>query len=122
MPFGAITVNSKTYNPAQEGIYMYSGYTFGTGKDYFKISGAKRSKNSSALVCAVSRIVDIEIVSANPSSPDYRPMSCQLVISLPNNVTFVNGGDVITVADNAVADISSFLTSTTINRLLAGES
>lgn len=114
MPFAPITVNTKTFNAAGDGRYMLSTVAFGSPQDYFTIKGGSQSKDRKLITAAVSRIKEFDVTVNSVTT--RVTASVQLVISAPKT------GVPVAEFDTLALDISEFLTTATLNRLLAGES
>lgn len=112
MPFGTISVNTKLYDPRSEGLYALSTLTFGNPKNEFRIKGGTVGKDG-AYRASILRILEKD-VTVN-GSPIRRGCVIQLSITAPTDFT-------VTEIDGLTSDISEFMTSNTITRLLAGES
>jgi len=111
MPFGDITAQTKVYKPRSPGIYSLSTVSFDQPGDEFRLKGATRGNTRS---CSVTRIVQKDITVG--SDIQRLGMSVSLQIQIPSNAAFT-----ATMVDSAAADISEFLSSDTISRLLQGE-
>lgn len=114
MPFGPITVNSKTFNQAGEGLYRLSTLTFGQPSNHFNVKGGSLNKGRSAVVTAVSRVLEKDVTVG--SETKRLGANVQLVITVPPT------GFTSTEIDVLASDISEFLTAATLDRLLGGES
>lgn len=114
MPFSPISVNSKTFNQAGDGRYNLSTLTFGNPLNYFNIKGASVNKDKTTLTGAVSRIIEKDVTVDGVTK--RLSASVQLIITVPRT------GFSSTDLDTAASDISEFLTSSTLDRILAGES
>jgi len=112
MPFGTITVNTKSYAPRSEGLYALSTLTFGQPRNEFRIKGGTIGKDG-AYRANVLRVLEKD-VTVN-GSPLRKGCVIQLSITAPTDFTV---GDI----DGLASDISEFMTSDTITRMLAGES
>jgi len=114
MPFGPITVLSKTFNQSGDGRYMRNSVTFGQPHDYFTIKGGSLTKDRQNISAAVSRILEKDItVNGNTSR---RSASVQLVIQVPSS------GFTSADIDSMTAEISEFVTQAITDRLMSGES
>jgi len=113
MPFGTITVNAVAYEPAQPGIYRKSGSTFSSVADEFRLRPSLSKGKDGKLRASVSRIFEKDVTQ--PSGAVVRQ---QLIVTF-NVTTSVD----LTASeiDARVSDISEFITSSTLNRMLAGE-
>jgi hypothetical protein len=114
MPFGPISVNTKTFNEAGEGRYVLSTITFGDPSNYFTIKGGALTKDRKAVSAAVTRILEKDVTVNGETS--RRSASVQLVMSIPPQ------GFTSTEIDVLASDISEFITSAVLNRILSGES
>lgn len=94
---------------------MLSTVNFGDPANYFTVKGGTLNRDRTHVVAAVSRILEKEV---QVGIAEYRkdPLSVQLVISCP--VRGFTAADVDTLAE----EISTFLTSDNLDRLLNGES
>jgi hypothetical protein len=114
MPFGTITVNTVNYEPRTPGIYVKSGVTFDQPTDEFRIRGASSSK-SNVVSSTVTRVLQKDITVG--ATTERRNVTVSLNVVLPSL-----GGFTAAEIDGMASDISEFLTTTTISRLLQGES
>lgn len=114
MPFGPITVNSKTFNQAGEGVYKLSTLTFGQPSNHFSVKGGSINKGRTAVVTAVSRTLEKDVVIDGTTT--RKSANVQLVITVPPS------GFTSAEVDVLASDISEFLTAGTLDRLLGGES
>lgn len=112
MPFGTITVNTKSYAPRNDGVYALSTLTFGQPKNEFRVKGGVVSKDG-AYRASILRILEKDITVNG--SPLRKGCVLQVSITAPTDFT-------VTEIDGLASDISEFMTSDTITRLLAGES
>lgn len=113
MPFGSITVNTKTFDPRTPGTYSRSTVVFGQPSDEFRIRGASSGKDG-ILRASITRLLEKDVVL--PSGTVRRQAVVTLSITTPS--TDYTG----TELDGLASDISEFATATTISRLLQGES
>lgn len=114
MPFGTITVNTKTFNQQGEGRYGLSTLTFGNPANYFTVKGGQLNKDRTTVTGAVSRVFQKDVTVG--SATERLSASVQLVISVPRQ------GFTSTEIDVLVSDINEFITSANLDRVLSGES
>jgi hypothetical protein len=114
MPFGSIVVNSKTFTPQGEGRYGLSTLSFGDPANYLSVKGGQLTKDKSAYSAAVSRTLQKDVTIGSNTS--RLSASVQLVISVPKQ------GFTSTEIDVLASDLSEFLTSSVLDRILSGES
>lgn len=114
MPFGPITVNTKTFNQSGVGRYMRSTVTFGSPSDYFTIKGGSLTKDKQSVSAAVSRILEKDVQVNGITT--RRSASVQLIIQTPQ--TGFTSADI----DSMALEISEFITSAITDRLMSGES
>lgn len=113
MPFGDIVVNTKTYQPRQPGYYSESTINFGDPINEFRLSGATRDKNG-LLRSSVTRLLEKDI---DVNGSEVRK---QLIVTL--SISSPASDFTGTEIDGLAADISEFLTASTVSRLMQGES
>ncbi len=113
MPFGTISVNSKSFLPQGEGRYGLSTLTFGDPANYFTVRGGQLNKDRSAYTAAVTRTLQKDVTIG--SATQRLSASVQLVISVPKQ------GFTSTEIDVLASDISEFLTGAVLDRILTGE-
>lgn len=113
MPFGTITVNTKSYDPRSPGIYSLSTVAFGDPQNEFRIRGASSSKDE-LLRGSVTRILEKDVVVGS----DTARKQCAVTLTIAVPYKGYTGSDV----DALASDISEFLTPGVITRLLQGES
>lgn len=114
MPFGPIVVNSKTFNQSGDGRYNLSTLTFGQPSNFFSVKGGSLTKDRSNVVAAISRTFQKD-VTVNGTTTRLSA-SAQLVITVPST------GFTSTEIDVLASDISEFVSASTLDRVLAGES
>lgn len=114
MPFAPITVNTKTFNQSGDGRYMLSTVTFGQPANYFTVKGGSLNKDRSAFTAAVTRTLEKDVTENGVTR--RKSCSVQLIITSPNT------GFTSTEIDGLASDIDQFLTSSTLDRVLNGES
>jgi hypothetical protein len=114
MPFAPITVNTKTFNQSGDGRYMLSTVTFGQPSNYFNIKGGSLNKDRSTITGAITRVLEKDVTINGIAS--RKQASVQLVVSVPNT------GFTSAELDSLCSDIDAFLTSSILDRILAGES
>jgi hypothetical protein len=114
MPFGTISVNSKTFNQQGEGRYGLSTLTFGDPANYFTVKGGQLNKDRTTVTGAVSRVLQKDVTIG--SATQRLNASVQLVISVPKQ------GFTSTEVDDLTSDINAFVTGAILDRLLSGES
>lgn len=113
MPFGTITVGSDNYEPRSPGVYSKSTVAYNDPRNEFRIKGSVSAKGNR--VASVQRIIEKDVTVNGVTTRYGSTVSLQITTSPV-------GGLTSTEADSAVADISTFLTSGTVSRLLQGES
>lgn len=111
MPFGDITAQTKVFKPRSPGVYSLSTVSFDMPSDEFRLKGATRGNTRS---CSVSRVIQKDVTVG--ADIQRLGMSVSLQIQIPSNAAFT-----ATMVDSAATDISEFLTSDTVSRLLQGE-
>lgn len=114
MPFGNITAQTITYEPRQPGTYTRSSVTFGSPGNEFRLRGATLRKDG-VVSASVTRVMEKDVVLNGDTV--RKNCSVSLNIQLPKEGYFTP-----TEIDSLAADISEFLTATTISRMLQGES
>lgn len=114
MPFGTLTINTVSYEPRQPGIYQKAGATFNSPTDEFRLRPAVSAGKDGKLRASVSRIFEKDVTL--PSGAVERD---QLVVT--TNVT-TSARFTPAEIDARASDISEFITSVVLNRLLTGES
>lgn len=114
MPFGDIVVNTKTYSPREPGYYMLSTVAFGSPSNEFRIRGARPSKDGYSRG-SVTRYIEIDVTSGGSTVRKNALLTLSLAVPVDGSIT-------VPVIDTAVSDISEFLTTATLSRLMQGES
>lgn len=112
MPFGTITVNAVSYAPRDTGVYSKSTLTFGDPANEFRIKGATQGKDKS-FRGSILRLLEKNVTEGSISVKKQALVA--LSITAPVGFTSAE-------IDGLASDISEFLTTDTITRLLAGES
>lgn len=111
MPFGALTLNTATYNPRKDGVYVLSTVTFGDPSNELRIYPALKPDKNGALRATIVRVTEKE------DAEDKRfPALVTVSVAIPDNGLFT-AADV----DGMLDDISDFVTTDTITRVLQGE-
>lgn len=113
MPFGTITVNTKTFESRTPGSYSLSTVVFGQPNNEFRIRGASQSKDG-VLRSTVTRLLEKDVVVGS----DTVRRQCVVTLSVSSPPTDFTGSEI----DGLASDISEFLTASTISRLMQGES
>lgn len=112
MPYGDITVNSKTFQPRDPGVYSLSTLTFGNPRNEFRIRGGTKGKDGS-FRGSITRLYEKEVtVNGTITVPQ-----AIVTVSITAPTAFT-----ASELDVMTSDIDVFLTSAIITRLLAGES
>lgn len=113
MPFGTIVSGTKTFEARSPGEYVLGTVTFGQPLDKFTVRGAVASKDGIARP-SVTRVLEKDVVVAGQTTRK------QLVVTLSIATPMLDftGANI----DDLVTDVSTFLTPTTVSRLLQGES
>lgn len=114
MPFGSITVNTKTYEPRQPGFYSLSTAVFGDPLNEFRVRGASSSSKDGILRSSVTRVFEKDVTVGS----DTMRKQCVVTISIASPTAGFTGAEI----DGLASDISEFLTASTISRLMQGES
>lgn len=113
MPYGTITVNTKTYEPRIPGTYVLSSVTFGQPTNEFRIRGAVLSKDG-LLRASIVRVLEKDVVVGS----DTKRKQCTVTTAItapPSDFTAAE-------LDALLSDSSEFATGATLSRLLQGES
>lgn len=113
MPYGDITVNTRTFNPRTLGTYALSTVAFGEPSNELRIRGATRSANK-RLSATVNRYVQKDVTLAGTTKRENASVSI--------NIQVPESGFTAAEIDAMASDLSEFLTTATITRLLQGES
>lgn len=113
MPFGTITVNTKSYEPRQPGVYSLSTVVFGQPNNEFRISGGKQSKDG-LLRGSVTRLIEKDVVV---NGQNLRKQA-SVTLSWATPTADFTGSEL----DGLISDISEFITAATISRINQGES
>lgn len=111
MPFGSITSGTTTFEPRDLGTYTKSTLSFGDPDDSFLIRGA--TKTADPLRASVSRVFQKDVTVGGQTVRK----TCTVTLSVvcpPSDFT-------PTEIDNLAGDISTFITASTVTRLLMGE-
>lgn len=123
MAFSSIVIGANTFNSIGRGEYSLSGLSFDAPKDLVKITPGRATKVSTMTATgavlgsktdgSVSRHKEKDITVG--SFVARRKASVVLNFSVPEGFTAAE-------IDTLVADISTFLDTTTLTRILLGES
>jgi len=111
MPYGTISSNSISYAPRSVGVYAKSTLGLADPPNEFRITGNARSKSIRSF--AVTRVVGKD----DSTSGKRYLLIATLNVQLPREAKDFTESDI----DGIVADISTFVTTDTIIRMLSGE-
>jgi len=112
MPFGTITAQTQTYDPRSPGIYTRTSVGLGQPDNSFVIRPA--SSKADPLRASVSRVIQKDVVVGGSTVRKTATVTVSCVVP---SADFTS-----TEVDSLVADISEFITATSITRILQGES
>lgn len=113
MPFGTITVQTKSYEPRIPGVYELSTVSFGEPSDRFTIRGATPSKDG-LVRGSITRVLEKDVTISGQIVRSSMNVTLSFTIPQSN----FSASDI----DYRVEDISSFLTASVLSRILQGES
>lgn len=112
MPFGTITAQTLTYEPRQPGVYTRASLTFGQPDNSFIVRG--RGGNAEPARCSISRVLQKDIVVGGNTVRK----SATVTLSIVTPTADFTPAEI----DSMVADLSEFISATTVSRMLMGES
>lgn len=110
--FHPIVIGTQTFNAVGPGKYALSTVTAGGPSNEIKIAPGRRNPTTKAINASVTRSFDTDVVEGSTTTRRKAIVSVQ--------VTFPDGTDLAKV-DNALGDVSTFLTTTTLNEILLGK-
>lgn len=113
MPFGTITVNTKSYEPRTPGTYVLSTVNFGQPTNEFRLRGAAISKDG-LLRASITRVLEKDVVVGS----DTVRKQALVTLSITSPTSDFTSSDL----DALISDQSEFATGATLSRLLQGES
>lgn len=117
MAFGTVTIGSNVFNSIGAGVYSLSTVQFGSPGNIVKVSGGKVSKPSNAgystTYAGVTRRLEKDVTVGDTIT--RRACAVSLNLTVPEGFTAAE-------VDTLVADLSTWLDSAIITRLLLGES
>lgn len=113
MPFGTITVNTKSYAPRDAGVYVLSTAQFGDPLNEFRLRPGTKNK-AGATTTSVTRLFQKDVTVG--SAVERRQAIVTLNVAIPSV-----GGITTAEVDGLASDISEFITQDTLSRLLQGE-
>jgi hypothetical protein len=114
MPYGSITVNTKTYDPRQPGVYSLTSLAFGDPADEFRIRGVQSVSKDQLLRASITRVLEKDVTTGDTSTRKQAVVT--MTVAVPKS-------DYTAAEIDALAsDISEFLTVNTLTRLMQGES
>lgn len=114
MPFGTITSQTVNYAPRQPGQYVKDTLTFGDPTNEFRIRGAASPDRNGVRRSSVSRVLSKDVTTG--STTERKSATVTMAITVPDS------GFTAAELDSLATDLSNFITSETVTRLLAGES
>lgn len=112
MPFGTITAQTLTYAPRSDGRYTRSSTTFGQPDNSFVVRGNTTSGEVGR--ASVSRVLQKDVIVGGAT---VRKSATVTVSIVTPNSDFTPAE-----IDSLLTDISEFVTTDTVSRLLMGES
>lgn len=113
MPFGNITIDTRTFEQRQAGIYRLSTVLFGQPTNEFRVRPGTMSKDN-VIRAAVSRVLEKDITEG--SSTVRRAATATLSLVTPAS------GFTPAEMDAMASDIASFITEAVVSRILQGDS
>ncbi len=114
MPFGSITVNSKTFAPRDPGTYANTTVGFGQPEDELRVRGSVTTSKDGLLRGSITRVLEKDI--ADGSDQVRKQLIVNVTVSVPPS------GFTATEIDECLLEISEFATVDTVTRILQGES
>lgn len=113
MPFGTITAQTLTYEPRSTGKYTRSSVAFGQPDNSFIVRGTN-ALTADPLRASVSRVLQKDVTIGGSVTRKTATVT----------LSFVAPSSDFTAAelDSLAADLSEFITSSTVSRLFMGES
>lgn len=112
MPFGQITAQTLTYDPRDDGHYVRSSVSFGNPDNSFVIRAAQ--PKADPLRASISRVLQKDVTVSGVTTRKTATVTLSIVAPSADFTA--------TELDSMTSDISEFLTSATISRILMGES
>lgn len=113
MPYGNITAQNLVYEPRSAGKYTRSSVTFGQPDNSFIVRGAN-ALSTDPLRTSVSRVLQKDVTVNGVVVRKTATVTLSMV-SPPADFTAAE-------IDSLVADLSDFISTTTVTRLFMGES
>lgn len=113
MPYGNITAQTLIYEPRSAGKYTRSTVAFGQPDNSFVVRGAN-ALSLDPLRASVSRVLQKD-VTVNGAVVRKTATVTLSIVAPPADFTAAE-------IDSLVADLSEFISTTTVTRLLMGES
>lgn len=113
MAFNTIVIDTRTFNSTGTGLYSLSTAIYGAAMNALRIIPGKKAGKTGPTSFSVTRLLEKDVTEGTTVTRRKLSVSVQCVV--PSGFTALE-------VDNAVADISTFLTEATVNRVLLGES
>lgn len=113
MAFNTITIGADTYNSVGRGSYQKSTVAFGSPSNLVKVTPGTYSAKSKTTSCAVSRHLEKDVTVG--TAVERRKLSVVLQMVVPDGFT-------ASEVDTLTADISTFIDTANLTRILMGES
>lgn len=113
MSFQTITAQTVDYHERSSGKYVKDGVGFADPVNEFRLRPSTTVRKDGSVDISVTRVLEKDDVASDV----YRQAVVTLNVSLPR-------GDLFTMAelDSLVTDISEFVTTSNLDRMLQGES
>lgn len=113
MPFGTITVNTKSFEPRTPGTYVLSTVSFGQPSNEFRLRGATIGKDG-LMRASIVRVLEKDVTVGSDIVRKQALVSTNIVTPASD----------FTAAelDALLSDSSEFVSSATLSRLMQGES
>lgn len=113
MSFHPLVIGSETFNSAGPGKYVKNDVVFGGPQDYVKISPGSRNAKTGITTASVLRYQE-QMVTVG-SSVEKHSVSVQFILQMTDKGTLL-------AADNLLASLSTFVDTTTLQRIVNGDS
>lgn len=113
MPFGTITAQTKSYEPRKPGFYVLNTVAFGSPTDEFRIRSTGAPDQNGVLRASITRVLEKNVTVGATTERKA------LVVTL--NIASPVSGFTAAEVDSLAADISEFVSTTTVTRMLSGE-
>lgn len=112
MAFNTITIGSNVFVATRDGEYVLNTLTYGQPMNILKITPGSVTAKSKTVSLGISRHLEADFTVG--STTERRKLTVNLQVVVPEGFN-------ATQVDTLIADLSTFLDATSLNRIMMGE-